>query len=194
MILSGMSGLGRKRRRQLLRVSVNAEIPISWLLSFHNTLAISTERLCTGWMSLDMKSHRSLGFMWVGRPKFHLPQLTSLKQYGNQAEPRMTYSSLALVAVVPKGGAENATDIAANTSEEPEGSWEQTKIVSEFWDSELRKWRKEVLLEGPGPCLTEVTPEGKQEAARQRDIEEMQRYYQEKHSSGIHQKRGSWRY
>ncbi|KAK0611630.1 hypothetical protein B0T14DRAFT_607682 [Immersiella caudata] len=48
----------------------------------------------------------------------------------NEAEPRMTYSSLAPIAVIPKGGgAENATDFGANEAGETHHLWEQVWVT-----------------------------------------------------------------
>lgn len=86
---------------------------------------------------------------------FFFARLTQSNQYGNQAEGCMTYSSLAIVAVIPEGGVENAADVGPNESEESQGIWEQTKVVAEHWDDYKKK--QVVLVEGPGEWLPRET-------------------------------------
>ncbi|KAK0648706.1 hypothetical protein B0T16DRAFT_408639 [Cercophora newfieldiana] len=96
---------------------------------------------------------------WLNKRGHEEPQVSWIS-YGNQASAQMMYSSLTLVAVVPKGGAGNATDIGLDEAEEPEGVWQQTKVVSYHWNGEKQTFDEKVLLEGPSswPPSSSETP------------------------------------
>ncbi|KAK4452181.1 hypothetical protein QBC34DRAFT_321394 [Podospora aff. communis PSN243] len=79
---------------------------------------------------------RNMGYIdaksvyWLNGPRGKNPEpQVSWQHYGNEAEPRMTYSMLTLIVKIPKGGAAHAPHLFDGEEEDMDKLWEKVNWI-----------------------------------------------------------------